>query len=149
MTLGYTLSETELYSGVSLTFGFYFYYIFGWTVTGLIFTVFLIKSLIIRDLKNDKGSIIPHILAMKCGALALFPTYSEYVNYCWGFMLADFPWMNSTIGEILAEPTDSIPSPFAVFFTNLNLGSTYSLAMLVVVVLIAVPWIFSIWLDWL
>ena len=42
----------------------------------------------------DKGELISHILLMKTAVFAVFPSYSELIDYCRGFMLADLPWLN-------------------------------------------------------
>ena len=63
-----------------------------------LFIKYLIKAIYTVPKSTDMGQIIPHILAMKCGALILFPTYLEYYDYCSGFMIADIPWANKVIG---------------------------------------------------
>lgn len=83
----------------------------------------------------DRGDIIPHIQAIKCGALALYPTYTEYINFCYGFMLADLPWFNSFFGNTLANVSDNVPSPYLMYFVNLSLVSTYLLAFSAIVII--------------
>lgn len=69
-----------------------------------------------------------HILALKCGALALYPTYFEYIDYCYGFMIADFPWLNGTFSSLIANSSDVIPAPYTIYYVSLSLASTYLLA---------------------
>lgn len=80
------------------------------------------------------GHIIPHIFALKAGAMILYPTYREYINYCTGFMTADLPWINDILGEIFGNDADYTPSPFKVFYMNMNMGSTYFLAFITILI---------------
>ena len=59
-----------------------------------LFVKYLVKSLLTVPTSHNLGQIIPHILALKTGALILYPTYGEYVDFCSGFMTADLPWAN-------------------------------------------------------
>jgi hypothetical protein len=77
----------------------YYYFIFGLIVTLVIIIGFSIKSYYSFFGRTDRGGIIPHIFAIKCAALMLYPTYAEYVSYCYGFMMIDFPWVNFALGE--------------------------------------------------
>ena len=60
----------------------------------ILFIKYSVKALVTVPESLNPGNIIPHVLAFKVGALLLFPTYLEYVQYCLGFMTADFPWAN-------------------------------------------------------
>lgn len=84
---------------------------------------------------------MPHILCFKVGALLLFPTYFEYINYCSGFMYADFPWLNRYFGSLLSDERDAAPLAFKFFFTNMNLGSMYLLAVSVLILLTIITFI--------
>ena len=66
---------------------------------------------------------------MKVGALILFPTYIEYIDYSRGFMAADLPYLNDYFGSVLSDSSETVPLPYAVFYTNMNLGSQYLLAL--------------------
>lgn len=81
---------------------------------------------------------MPHIMAFKVGALLLFPTYIEYINYCSGFMYADFPWLNRFFGETLSDKRDISPAPYSLFFDNMNLASMYLLAFSILVLLVII-----------
>ena len=81
------------------------------------------------------------MLSLKGGALILYPTYKEYAEFCWGFMTADLPWANSFFGGVFGQDGDLTPFPFKVFFTNLNIGSTYFLALTVICLLVAISFL--------
>jgi hypothetical protein len=78
-------------------------YLFGLAVTGFIFIKYLIKSLCTAPFALNQGEIISHIFAIKTCSLVLFPVFSEYINYCYGFMTADLPWANSFYTNYLAN----------------------------------------------
>ena len=86
----------------------------------------------------NPGNIIPHVLAFKVGALLLYPTFMEYIQFCSGFMYADFPFLNSVFGGSLGDPRDLTPAPYAFFYTNMNLGSMYFLAVIVILLMVVV-----------
>ena len=73
------------------------YYIFGTAVTILMLVIYFVKATVTVPSSLDKGNLIPHILALKCPALILYPMSAEYINFCYGFMTADLPWINSNI----------------------------------------------------
>lgn len=114
----------------------YSYYIIGLIFTLLLLVGYSVKLCCLLPRGQDRGSIIPHIFAIKCGALALYPAYAEYVSFCYGFTTADFPWANAFFGSKFGNPNDQMPDSFAMFYVNLSLGSTYFLAL----VLIPVIW---------
>ena len=87
----------------------YYYYIFGLIVTIVLLVGYSIKLCCLVPGSRDRGSILPHVFAVKCGALALYPTYGEYVSFCYGFMMAEVPWFNSFVGERLGQPNDFSP----------------------------------------
>jgi hypothetical protein len=87
---------------------------------------------------QNLGNIVPHILALKVGALLLFPTYVEYVSYCSGFMYVDLPWLNSFFAINLADARDRSPSAYSLFYTNMNFASMYLFALCIIVLLSAV-----------
>lgn len=103
------------------------YYIFGFAAS-FAFLIYFVIKLVIRGLSEDRGEIFPHILALKCGALALYPTYFEFIDYCYGFMTLDLPWLNDFFASIISEPSDITPEPYLVYYTNLSLASTFLLA---------------------
>ena len=50
-------------------------------------------------------------------------------------MVADFPWLNSIIGGELANGADASALPFNFFYVNMNISSTYLLALAVVLLI--------------
>lgn len=63
-------------------------------VTVVVLIKYSVKACYTVPNSLNLGHIIPHIFALKAGALILYPTYIEYINYCTGFMTADLPWLN-------------------------------------------------------
>lgn len=129
--LTYSLSDPSFYVSV-LRNHQYYYFIFGALVTLMLFIGFSIKLCCIVPRSSDRGAIIPHILAIKCGGLVLYPTYAEYINYCYGFMAADFPWLNPLMGTNYGSSAEIIPSPYTLYYVNLSLISTYFLAIIII-----------------
>lgn len=74
-------------------------------------------------------------MAIRVGALALYPTFPEYINFCYGFMSSDLPWANDFFASFLSKESDVIPQPFEMYYISLSLGSTYILALLTIIVL--------------
>lgn len=113
----------------------YNYHIFGLVITILLFLVYTIKLCCVLPKSQDRGNIIPHIFAMRCGALALYPSYAEYINYCYGFMTSDLPWLNAQFGQKMGNDSDIVPNAYTMFYTNLSMVSTYFLALIAIAVL--------------
>ena len=81
------------------------YSIFGMVVIFCFFLVYAVKGAVLTFYSPSKqkdnkelGSIIPHVVSLKAGAFMVFPTYLEYVYYCYGYMLFEFPWASDTFG---------------------------------------------------
>lgn len=51
-------------------------------------------------------------------------------------MAADFPWFNEVLGGIFGRDSDITPYPYKVFYMNLNIGSTYFLALCIISLLL-------------
>lgn len=45
-------------------------------------------------------------------------------------MTADLPWANKDLGSNFGELTDITPPSYLFLYTNLNIGSTYFIAMI-------------------
>ena len=73
-------------------------------------------------------------MAIRAGALALYPSYPEYINFCYGFMSSDFPWANSIFAQLLSDESDVIPEPFEMYYVSLSLSSTYFFALIVIII---------------
>ena len=69
-------------------------------------------------------------MAFKCGSLAIYPTFPQYINYCSGFALADLPWLNNIFGSALSNLSEYTPNPYLMQYQTLNLPSTYLLALI-------------------
>ena len=84
-----------------------FYYVIGISLLLILLVEYMIKlGCCVSDSSasaSDKGNIIPHIMAYKCGSLAIYPAFPEYVNYCYGFALADLPWLNEYFSDVLSN----------------------------------------------
>ena len=59
-------------------------------------------------------------------------------------MVADFPWANLVIGGSLGNGADVQPEPFELFYVNMNIGSTYFLAICVIIFLLFIGWIVAL-----
>ena len=135
LQLSYSLDKPEFVATVVKGVNTYVYHLFGIIIICILFIGYLIKATCTVPRSQDLGQVTPHILAMKCGALILFPTYVEYFDYCSGFMNADFPWANTAIGEALGNESDNQPFAYAVFFGNMNFASMYLIAFSVILLL--------------
>lgn len=94
----------------------------------MLFLAYIIKAIATATESDDKGEIIPHIFAIKCAALTLYPTGGEFINFCYGFMMADLPWLNQIIGDSISEPSDFTYPPYRLYYVNMNFASTYLFA---------------------
>ena len=56
-------------------------------------------------------------------------------------MAADLPFLNSFFGSIFGSDADVTPYPYKVFYLNLNVGSTYFLALLTILFLLALSFL--------
>lgn len=113
---------------------------YNYFVIGLVLTLVMVigytgRICCVLPGSRDRGWLVPHVLAVKGAAFAMYPSYGEYVSFCYGFMTADFPWMNALIGSKLANPLDKSPAPYSMYFTNLSLASTYFLPLLLIPIL--------------
>lgn len=50
-------------------------------------------------------------------------------------MTADLPWANKELGLIYGDKTDVTPTSYKFLYINLNIGSTYFIAMITIIVL--------------
>lgn len=53
-------------------------------------------------------------------------------------MGADFPWINSIIGQVITNTSDISATPYLLFYINMNPASTYLLALLIYGVLLLI-----------
>lgn len=87
----------------------YYYHYFGYIISIVLIILYFAKVTIIAPDADDKGEIIPHILCYKMMAFIIYPLYGEYLNYCQGFLLLDFPWLNSYLSPLLTINSDTSP----------------------------------------
>ena len=99
---------------------------------------FLIKILFTVKNSLNYGQILPHIIAIKTVGVAVYPGHYEMISFCKGFMLYDIPWLNSFFGSVFGSTFDYIPDGYRLFYTNLNIGSTYFIALLLLIILIII-----------
>lgn len=69
-------------------------------------------------------------------SVAVYPGHYEMISFCKGFMIFDVPWANAFFGLVFGSTFDYIPEGYKLFYTNMNIGSTYFIALLLVVILI-------------
>lgn len=50
-------------------------------------------------------------------------------------MLLNFPWMNESLGKLLGNTFDNSPAVMKIFYANLNVGSTYGVALSILIVI--------------
>lgn len=136
LQLSYNINQPEFVASTMKLYSFY-YHIFAIVLTVFTFLFYLLKAVVFDPRGLDKGQLIPHILFLKTPVLLVYPSYAELTNFCSGFMVADFPWLNGYFGENLAEPTDKTPLPYLLFYTSLSIGSTYLLAIFAIVFIAA------------
>jgi len=53
-------------------------------------------------------------------------------------MLLNFPWMNDSLGRLLGNTFDNSPAVTKILYVNLNIGSTYAIALAVILLVIIV-----------
>lgn len=126
--LSYDLDGPEMYASMVRYEGTHYPEIIGVLFVVIVFVKYSVKALVTVPESPNPGNIIPHLFAYKIGALLLYPTYIEYMQFCYGFMAADFPWANKPLGEALGNFRDISPQAYKVFYTNMNLGSMHFIA---------------------
>lgn len=80
-----------------------YYFIIGISILALLLLEYILKLSCTVPHTPDKGNIIPHIMAFKCGSLAIYPAFPEYINYCYGYALVDLPWLNDYFASKLSD----------------------------------------------
>lgn len=113
-------------------------------MTIILVGLYLIKICFVLPSTLDSGSIIPHIMMVKIPAMVIYPSLGGYINYCYGFTMLDFPWLNNYFSEMLSYTWELAPSSFKIFYNNLNISSTYLLALIIFVILYTPLLIYSI-----
>jgi hypothetical protein len=67
--------------------------------------------------------------------------YMEYIDYCYGFLSADLPWLN-TFTSFMSSNSDLSPNSYLLFYSNMTLASTYlsalGLILLITIILLII-----------
>lgn len=50
-------------------------------------------------------------------------------------MTADLPWFNLALGAKFGNPLDVLPQPYAMYYVNLSLISTYLVAIIAIILI--------------
>ena len=69
----------------------YHFTIIGYVIVALLAASLLIKATCTAASTGSLGDCVPHVLALKTCALAVFPVYVQVANFCYGLMAADLP----------------------------------------------------------
>jgi hypothetical protein len=69
----------------------YYFTIIGYIIVALLAASLLIKATCTTASADNLGDCVPHVLALKTCALAVFPVYVQVANFCYGLMAADLP----------------------------------------------------------
>jgi hypothetical protein len=130
LQLSYNINQPEFLAS-TLQVRSYPYHFFGYFLCLYLLVFYFFKGVVLDSKNWDKGQIMAHVLLLKAPALAVYPSYAELIDYCAGFMAADLPWFDF-FSALLADPTDSTPLPYLLFYDSLSLASTYLLALMVI-----------------
>lgn len=102
LVMSYDLDDTSFYvTFVKESYSLYFF-LFGACFIGLLFLYGFCRATCL-SLYSRNLEIVGHVLALKTISLVVYPTYAEYVNFCLGFMVVDFPWLNSLLPAVFAN----------------------------------------------
>jgi hypothetical protein len=128
--IDYDLSSPEFYKS-SIQEQSHYYFLIGIVFTLLFVGQYVVKLCFTVPKTNDCGDSLTHVFVIKCGALAVYPAYPEYINFCYGWMMMDLPWANDVFSEIFGDASDYAPEPYLMYYSTINICSTCLLAMLV------------------
>ena len=121
----------------------YWYFLFGFAASTFFALSYFVKVCCTVPHTDDAGQILPHVLLLKVPAMVIYPTFGDYINYCYGFTLLDFPWVNEVLSKILSNQGDTAPAGYLMFYLNLSLASTYLVAVGIFLFLIILVSLFS------
>lgn len=134
--MSYNLKEPEFQRSAT-TGHLYFYFLFGVVVTIALIINYMIKICWSVPMTSDCGDIIPHVLLLKVPSLLIYPALSGFLNYGYGFSFLDFPWLNTWFSRKLTDWSDVSPLSFRLTYLNMNIASTYLLALLIFIAILA------------
>lgn len=115
----------------------YNYHYFGLVVTLLMLVIYFVKAAISVPQSDDQGELISHVFLLRCGGVIFSLAYMEYIDYCYGFLSPDLPWLNLLTSD-LAASADLSPNSYLLFYSNMTIASTYLSALCLVVALILI-----------
>jgi hypothetical protein len=115
----------------------YNYHYFGLVVTLLMLVIYFIKAAVSVPQSDDQGELISHVFLLRCGGIIFSKVYMEYIDYCYGFLSPDLPWLNLITSSIAASP-DLSPNSYLLFYANMAIPNTYLSALCLVIALIAI-----------
>ena len=95
----------------------YIYCIFGIVVTALLLINYIVRATYTcpNEAVCEYGQIFPHILALKSAPFVIYPIFAEEVAYAYGFMTAEFPWLNEFFASKLADRSEAVPLQYSIF----------------------------------
>ena len=97
LQMSYNINSPEFIAS-TLNLRSYYYNYFGLIIVLFLLVFYFIKGVILDPEGTEKGQLISHLLLLKTPTLAVFPVYSEMINYCRGYMIADLPFLDSAFG---------------------------------------------------
>ncbi len=113
----------------------YNYHYFGLIVTLLMLIIYIVKATVSVPQSDDQGEIISHVFLLRCGGIIFSLTYMEYMDYCFGFLSADLPWLNLLTAN-LAASADLSPNSYLLFYPDMTIASSYLSALCLIAALI-------------
>lgn len=120
----------------------YHFTVIGYVIVALLAANLLLKATCNAASTGSLGDCVPHVLALKTCALAVFPVYVQVANFCYGMMAADIPWLTALYSSYLCDNTDVSPYGFQLFFDNMNFASMQLTAFLFCLLLLGVGLLF-------
>lgn len=112
----------------------YNYHYFGLILMLLMLVIYFVKAAVSVPQSDDHGELMSHIFLLRCGGIIFSMAYVEYMDYCYGFLSPDFPWLNNLTAS-LAASADLSPNSYLLFYPNMTIASSYLCALLLVILI--------------